>query len=55
MFRRVLRSIKIRFLIFAAGLAAVLGGWFLPMAVLDGLENAVEVIRLETIDYNPSG
>jgi hypothetical protein len=55
MFRRICRSIKIRFLLWACCLAGVIGAWFLPMTLLDGLEQAVEVIRLETIDYNPSG
>jgi len=52
---RVLRSVRIRFLLWAACIAGVLGAWLLPMTLLDGLENAIEFIRLETIDYDPSG
>ena len=54
-FSRVLRSLKIRFLLWAACLAGVLAAWFLPMTLLDGLEDAIELIRLETVDYEPSG
>jgi hypothetical protein len=53
--RVVHRSIKIRFLLWMSCVAGVLAAWLLPMTLLDGLENAIEFIRLETIDYDPSG
>ena len=55
MLTRIWRSIKIRFLLWMACFAGVLSAWFLPMTLLDGLEDAIEFIKLETIDYDPSG